>query len=136
MMMELKGTELRAGNWLFNEEANEDTQIFSLGIAKICEAVIYKKPHPYKAIPIAVKWFEGFGFERLTDNPHNWYLQLPNKRVLLISDEGGCAVLIQGYGTEYQISVQASSYLILYIHQLQNLYFALVEDELIIKPKE
>ena len=85
-----------------------------------------------KPIPLTEQWLLGFGFEDeggddyvVTKGEHTLLLtvQKDSVRVYLISLYGTCS-------SEYIFLKD-----ILYVHQLQNLYFALMQEELILKER-
>jgi len=81
----------------------------------------------YKPIPLTEEWLLKFGFEKGNKYWHNGlgsniFYDLDNK------------YLRQAYGTGVNITMFAISAMnIQYVHQLQNLYFALTGEELTVK---
>ena len=78
----------------------------------------------YNPIALTAEWLEKFGFEKLTDKNKGWKqtsFSLNNGRFIVNFDDGLLTVNFL-IGSEYK-----------YVHQLQNLYFALTNEELNIK---
>ncbi|MGK6342897.1 hypothetical protein ACMGDK_11695 [Chryseobacterium sp. DT-3] len=70
----------------------------------------------YKSIPLTEKWLLKFGFEN--EIPLHWF-----NKVIINNYKGG--FIEKMYGTQIQ-----------YVHQLQNLYFALTGEELTLKEEK
>lgn len=112
----MKASELRYGNWVKRDTQPDGFQIDynSFGTCMI-------HPSWYEPIPLTKAWFSKFGFEhRVTNNDDYFakggqcfcfetyfYLYIPEKKTVL--------------GTRNPIK---------YVHQLQNIYFALTGEEL------
>jgi hypothetical protein len=85
----------------------------------------------YKPIPLTEEWILKFGFDKDSDNDYcfkGFHLEdrnidtfLPVEKILKLKDNFGCWY-VGAYLRELK-----------YVHQLQNLYFALTNEELIIK---
>ena len=103
----MKATELRIGNLVLENETQQVGQV-DLVIIGIIERELN---HTYKPIPLTEEWLERF----------NWN---PPKDI-------GVSFSL----TTYEIHFVAGNYYkkIEYVHQLQNLYFALTGEELTIK---
>jgi hypothetical protein len=130
--MALSATELRIGNLVFaySKECIIDAVDFS--VFQMYERK--KEEHPYTPVPLTEEWLLKFGFK----NAGIWEDYMPyhaKHGVLLFFNEGR---------TEYELSDYLSGYgemrsgkyhlttfkWIKYVHQLQNLYFALTGEEL------
>ncbi len=117
----MKANELRIGNWAMYSskiQVNEN---------KIRECVDH--PDRFAPIPLTKEWLERFGFERRGEgySSNIFYRQedlLNWEYAVHISKETGITVSHGFYG---QFSELAN---IGYVHQLQNLYFALTGEEL------
>lgn len=82
-------------------------------------------------IPLTPEWLERMGFEFDEDNDFG------DEQFYLIRDsEGDCIVAIYHakLDNKYFIELHPNAE-IKYVHQLQNLYFALTGEELVIKPQ-
>ena len=108
----MKANELRIGNWVNNFEV--DLQLTSKDIYHLDVYVGRVIANP---IPITPEWLERFGFV----SKHNNLFILG--KIELRYYRGRSDVLVRGINVSYK-----------YIHQLQNLYFALTGEELEIKP--
>jgi hypothetical protein len=86
-----------------------------------------------KPIPLTEEWLYKFGFEDInesdhdyntyTDSNHDYYLQIDNRR-----KDGKYSILDNSFDDLRDFSMVD----IIYIHQLQNMYFALTGEELIL----
>jgi hypothetical protein len=89
----------------------------------------------YQPIPLTEEWLLKFGFEfRDTNKQYGWYLEVSINRVLTWchSKEINLEFDLEDYNynnTLFDFNCQ-------YVHQLQNLYFALTNEELTWKSKE
>jgi len=108
--MEIK--QLRIGNYVdLSEGFSVHNDILTVSIKNIGWY------NEFKPIPLTEEWLIKFGFEILNKNAiYNYLLLYWN-----IKDE------------EYDFVREGKATTIKYIHQLQNLYFALTEEELTIK---
>ena len=116
----MKATELRIGNWVFDtsEKDNEPN------VPRIVNEPITKQRCSwYEPIPLTEEWLLKFGFNKLSDiwefwKNSGWDLRqhkLENNWWLFYNGQDLDCVRID------------------YVHQLQNLYFALTGEELTIK---
>jgi hypothetical protein len=133
----MKATELRIGNYLFYSD-----NVFCEVITNICKTHVRCYVHndledillditELKPIPLNNKWLIKLGFEK----------QYKNEKVYNTKkDRDGCLIhdVFLHYDTEdkdYDLCLNdyfVRSH-IKYVHQLQNIYFALTNEELIIK---
>ena len=109
----MKTTELRIGNIL--ELPNKHPVQISVDSLKEIESGI----HPYQKIQLTEEWLLKFGFEKDSDG----VLKIRNCMYWL---DTGFLQLAMGYAPLINAPCK-------YVHQLQNLYFALTNTELIIK---
>lgn len=110
----MKANELRIGNWASiygtNGWADEFKEMeISQHHFQVCES----HPDWFKDIPLTSEWLERFGFE---DVDEYYYHE-------------GMRIYDDGDGKLYYMSNDALVHLD-YVHQLQNLYFALTGEEL------
>ena len=119
--MTLKANELRIGNYLNGKQGHVIiTQIKENNIVKIHDNTsIFYVGTCLKPIPLTEEWFLKFGFECVfTNDDHHYYLE----SIDLSLDRS-----YQPFGIgEYKLKFE-------YVHQLQNLYFALTGEELTLK---
>jgi hypothetical protein len=148
----MKANELRIGNWFktFEIDKNHGEEYFqvetlttnnegSLGVGfrnESCWSII----ELIEPIPLTEEWLIKFGFEKSIDgfemskditirNNNGWVKEM----VFFQIDDGLCGVSLRdiydsGEKETYVIEIDIE-----YVHQLQNLYFALTNIELTIK---
>lgn len=119
----MKASELRIGNWVYSDRYSTDIkveEISTFGI-KIDGDFFWESMSLIKPIKITEEWLSKFGFEEYTKG----LLSHKHKYFNLSKTEGGYYYSPDGYHT--------TECLIKYVHQLQNLYFALTSEELVIK---
>ena len=130
----MKASELRIGNWvnIFLNDVDYDTiQI------KIDDLYyILQKNGIYEPVPLTEEWFQKF--ERFYKDGEYWSVDINDyKYCFKYRDWAGNWAFYQEFtdspfehdeGKKYPVSFD-----IYYVHQLQNLYFALTGEELIIK---
>lgn len=122
----MKATELRIGNYI-----NYGTQVTG-----ITEKTIYVSPvgkykitsyrnNQIKPIPLTEQWLKDFGFEEKALRV--FYIDINGLKlgIKLTSDNDGI-LMIQNFG-RFDLGLNKE---IKYVHQLQNLYFALTGKEL------
>lgn len=111
----MKPQDLRIGNWVYRW--NGLTQIRGIDLQEL-EDEIKAKEVTYSPIPLTPEWLERFGFENYDYGA--WKLG-----EFLIDQSGGAYPLyIKG---QFDNTLATT---IVYVHQLQNLYFALTGEEL------
>ena len=132
----MKASELRVGNWIYRSFTKEDVKIlginayetvsdgivnslsFKNGINLYCENISVLKP-----IPLTEEWLLKFGFEKMNRTIYN----SPNSKIFSLN-----GFFIKHYKRldidYYECKI---GYVKLeYVHQLQNLIFALTNTEL------
>lgn len=112
----MKATELRIGNWVQTKQTEKQFQVTTstFEVLSVVES-------QYKPIPLTEEWLVKFGFDKLHGN---WF---DNEGMIeLYEKDNGYVMLEDSY---YHCSQD-----LLYVHQLQNLYFALTGEELELKP--
>jgi len=108
--------ELRIGNWISMASWNADPEVKQVTAFDIANIVKFK--YAIEPIPLTEEWLVKFGFE---DNLPWEYKQFR------LDDQDRFHVVDQtGYGIIIARGIK-------YVHQLQNLYFALTGEELPIK---
>lgn len=119
--------ELRIGNWLmFN--GHTKSQVYTLEIMADGQSMVNyldsTNDDMYDAIPLTPKILEKAGFERIPElSETHWEYKLTTKSSVKIFYHCGTSSFIIG-------NPCASRTTIIYLHQLQNLYFALTGTEL------
>ena len=122
----MKANELRIGNFVYHNY--EIIEIKSLHLKD--DDVNDEMPfHAIYGIKLTEEWLLKFGFKEIKNEPQQWFkiktkkkgvnleISLKQKRVILFKHNG-----------YYSDCIYPK-----YVHQLQNLYFALTHDELKIK---
>lgn len=125
--------ELRIGNkvWYYTGEGIEVTTIDGCDIEIMERKKAYLEKH--QPIPISFDWLKSFGFIKDTSNGNYWlnlqthYLELMESNCYWYPVYAEVPELLSL--PEQRVSLNN----IQYIHQLQNLYFALTETELVVK---
>ena len=139
--MNMKANELRIGNWVFLKSKQNPYQIWhSHDIEEIADAPINFDAEP---IPLTAEWLLKFGFVEKNLGkklPQNWYelKYLSNEHEelitswvsILINSNSLSCVICDEHPDEMGANTKRP---IKYVHQLQNLYFALTGEELTIK---
>lgn len=113
----MKASELRIGNWVKCKEQPDGFQIQSHSFI-VCE----RDQLMYEPIHLTEEWLVRFGFE---NNGYNYWTHSEQYFELRDKHPNYCYCVNCG---EYDCSED-----IQYVHQLQNLYFALTGEELILK---
>ena len=123
----MKAQELRIGNWV--ELDDEFTQM-------VC--IMEDNTEWINPIPLTEEWLEQFGFSKIQSNDTLSYIYTKSHKEAFIVLEDDMSVAVtcteilfykeSQYGY-YAPSVDRTKY----VHQLQNLYFALTGEELEIK---
>ena len=118
--MELSPNELRIGNWV---SRLDDTtfQIDKLDIFELDDYPHYLRPKP---IPLTEEWLIKFGFDKAGINVFRWYKKSGrNYHTFHLNQKSSIGTF---YYSRSRIQIN-------YVHQFQNLYFALTGEELTIK---
>lgn len=107
----MKATELRIGNWIQDEENTH----YQVEVEDIENLNYYEKyQETMFPIPLTEEWLVKFGFEYSDLNGDSGLWKIPPFQIY-----GKCNQFIY----DYRLDVN-------YVHQLQNLYFALTYEEL------
>jgi hypothetical protein len=127
----MKAEELRFGNYLIEIDHNEEeelTKVFGVIMGVINPLVNedynggafgqkkYYQGCKYKPIPLTEDWLLKLGFEEM-----NLHLNWKKRNHQMILNDGVFRIWLNGYNKEIK-----------YVHQLQNLYYALTGEELTI----
>ena len=125
--MELQAKDLRIGNWIFKDK---HFQINGVNIGRAYNYIIDNDRDEYeieniKPIPLTEEWLLKFGFER---DVSDLIIEINNHSELSFDEDLDCYLSIDN-GHEWN----STDINIKYVHQLQNLYFALTGEELTIK---
>jgi len=126
----MEAKELRIGNWVYNDTQEINFQVDGGCIAT--EELRYKANNLYKgfdAIPLTEEWLLKFGFKQRENEAYEFFE---------IDSVIGLFYLRPSYLGGYYFGNDVSDELndqinYEYVHQLQNLYFALTGEELTVK---
>ena len=122
----MKASELRIGNWV--EMYKEESKPFKISAGNI--SVEYKANKQgytrYKPIPLTEEWLIRFGFEDV---------QINKTQVKCLTEYQFSFFFIDGHiqFVDSENALDFTETLCQYVHQLQNLFFALTGEELKIK---
>lgn len=121
----MKANELRIGNWVNGSYGgfSKDVQVYAFDHVDIQHSNEHVNPLPitaFKPIPLTEEWLLKFGFVNNGQNIYDKEGWLPYLRERKFSDI-----------TYYQV-FNVADCAVVYVHQLQNLYFALTGEELTI----
>ena len=120
----MKETELRIGNYVY--PFDDIYLVDSKTILKDCIKVTpkdFKNTIHLEPIPLTEEWLIKFGFVRSSEKT----TRLGYLKYNTFDLNGGC-----GYGNVFTYGSAAFNH-IKHVHQLQNIYFALTNEELTIK---
>lgn len=126
----ITATEIRIGNAIWDDVAGKVRFVTHRIISDIASSA---EPLPYSPIPLNAEWLVKFGFvesKSYDSKQRNFKKEGFNQLAdyggqIIILPEGGFASVSCGY---YENQIDCP-----YVHQLQNLYFALTGEELTIK---
>lgn len=132
--MSIKANELRVGNWVQRPEQirskllDDDRIYFLVDSIMIRDCEHYESNWAFEPIPLTPEILEKAGFEwDDIDKGNETVRGLFKKFILMLPHHNGLNWYAAPYG--YPLMPQRT----LYLHQLQNLYFALTGEELIVK---
>ena len=112
----MKTNELRIGNWVLSCSEGIETKVGMIAVG----IDIHFKP-----IPLTEEWLLNFGFEKRIDCINSLYCILAGRVLLEYDFRYNTIDMINRVNFHIDIHIQ-------YVHQLQNLYFALTGEELTI----
>ena len=121
----MEASELRIGNWVRLVSKDKDFEITS-GY----EIDLGTESCDFEPIPLTEEWLERFGFKEFIDfgSHTGHYDKLPLCGFSYSINTKKVMVMHKGNGISHWIDLKVE-----YVHQLQNLYFALTGEELTIK---
>jgi hypothetical protein len=127
----MKANDLRIGNlvnYLIIDEMDERKKWFEVSEIDYDDLRIIQNKHEinqdYQPIQLTEEWLLKFGFKQIKPN-HYWFRDWNSLRFSLIDNNLHCSIGDDECGFLYKM--------IKYVHELQNLYFALTNEELTIK---
>lgn len=110
----MKATELRIGNWVQDKHSEECGMIDVVVLGIIYDYPVnhlHPENHSYKPIPLTEEWLKRFGCELIVFD--------------ITKGDIGFDFWLTPKGSDYSVSVNLE-----HVHQLQNLYFALTQEEI------
>ena len=131
-MRNLKASELRIGNYcrFIYGESSKYCQIDGSDILALSDDPTLKMPTTLSVQPIRLieRWLLDFGFYK--EEQHECYLRYSNETEdFKLEKQGGCGAYYLWGGEDAPHLTQFLGHH-KYVHQLQNLYFALIGEEL------
>lgn len=128
----MKNTELRIGNLVYYhivDEKDNPPEYDSLNVIDAIDLQIIESDESYKPIPLTEEWLLKFGFDKIK-NPNNTpsWIWLKDKRIFLYEFFENRKLSFDLF--IYNDWLKREN---IYVHELQNLYFALTGKELEIK---
>jgi hypothetical protein len=135
----MKATELRIGNHIsghfnYNEDGEPmwiECKVLALDSVDLTEHEIWVEAngfnetyYDFKGIPLTEEWMLKFGFEKINGNYEKGMILLHGNLKTGTID----FLLHEPHSGKLHLTILD------YVHQLQNLYFALTGEELIIRP--
>jgi hypothetical protein len=115
----MKPSDLRIGNLIYMPNGN----VGKVGYEVIRAFVVLEPKPDYKPIELTEEYILRFGFEKFSGVG---LFRIVNKDLTM-------SLMIAFTGIHYTLSITAPSSPIKYVHQLQNIYFALVGEELVLE---
>ena len=115
----MKANELRIGNWVMG---NKPFRVDGVNIALYEQTIKALDSERWLPIPLTEEWLIKFGFEKIKNNGIDYELH-----DCVISFEAKWMFTSESYQNEVRTLIPK------HVHQLQNLYFALTNEELTIK---
>lgn len=119
----VKSNELRIGNIIEFPFIGGNVEVIGVALrvdnvlfiqSKLTTSTFFELPEKYKPIPITEEWLLKFGFDKIENGTY-----LNKFYVTIVS--GYCVFWITD---TYSVAIK-------YVHQLQNIYFALTGEELV-----
>ena len=118
----MKATELRIGNYI---DYTTEREIVTMQITYEYIRLIHNGNKNFKPIPLTEEWLLKFGFEFSRDPESNYYEKTFDftafYKVVIERKIGSDVFCYSSFFSTTQL---------IYVHQLQNLYFALTGEEL------
>jgi hypothetical protein len=120
----IKANELRLGNWIEHNQYPNDTVIIRIEDGKHIDEAIRLNANP---IPLTEEWLIKFGFEEYIDFGYKTgnFDKVPLCGFTYSINTNKVMIMHKGNNISHWLDIK-----IKYVHQLQNLYFALNGEEL------
>jgi hypothetical protein len=119
----MKANELRIGNWIHILDSDCDYKLMNTDDLSLVDC-----GSGSEGIPLTEEWLEKLGFFDKYKSVHTRWSKngFSIQQASDEDDEGGSIPVKQEFSYEFKYDIK-------YVHQLQNLYFALTGEELVIK---
>ena len=133
----MKTTELRIGNFI-QDQFDDIITVDGLDDIDVYSSYCGDIPvHAVKPIPLNEQWLLDFGFKEVIVGPFIKEYEGATLIVYIIDGVGEC--IFKHYSSYSENDIDAVNVVCLlpvsHVHQLQNLYFALTQEELILKER-
>ena len=123
----MEAKDLRIGSWVRIDSLTDGSTTEVEAYVFHIDEMIWTTKYKYSPIPLTEEWLVKFGFE---EDSCNYYKIIENQEAVLYIDKLDTTF---AYGYPYECS--GGDLKLKHVHQLQNLYFALTNEELTIKEK-
>ena len=131
----MKTTELRIGNFIQDQfddiitvDGLDDMDVYSSDCGDI-------PVHAVQPIPLTEQWLLDFGFEETIEE--SFIKEFDGATLIIFIINGVAELIYKHYSSHSENEIDNAVCLLSveYVHQLQNLYFALTQEELILKER-
>lgn len=120
----MKANDLRIGNWIYNPVQKIDFQVDITTLSNIYFDEQSKLKPRFEPTPLTEEWLLKMGFEKSVDTT-NLFVKIENinevQYEITFNEKVGCSL----YAEEFWLKDDVK-----YVYQLQNLYYALTNEEL------
>jgi hypothetical protein len=133
----MKASTLRIGNYIIHEPTIDDWEQKTVKAGTIIQCEI--SPDSFEPIPLTEEWLIKFGFEKViyesdeTGYGTDYELDIKGVGCISYSDDFSCALFGSKESSKHELGFLPNWDNCKHVHSLQNLYFALVGEELKIK---
>ena len=133
----MKTTELRIGNFIqyhFDDSITVDVLDYMHVYSSDCGDI---PVHAVQPIPLTEQWLLDFGFEETIEE--SFIKEFDGATLIIFIINGVAELIYKHYSSHSENEIDTVNAVCLlsveYVHQLQNLYFALTQEELILKER-
>lgn len=130
-MKALTASELRLGNWINNGMLDKIEQCSIGELLAMSQCEIAGKTLPIEGIPLTEDWLRRFRFEQHPRQTERWFWNVNGWHMIYDEEAENWDVCPFVAVEGPQLTIGKS---IKYVHQLQNLFFALTGTELELQP--
>ena len=135
----MKASELRIGNWAVQSLPFGDDKYKQLTVGDLALIDGKGSEEDYYSIPLTEEWLIKFGFEKViyesdeTGYGTDYELDIKGVGCISYSDDFSCALFGSKESSKHELGFLPNWDNCKHVHSLQNLYFALIGEELKIK---